>query len=130
MHSRQTFRSFIPWTECGGRAKYVNTMSDSAFRRLLLDTVSAVIAQPPLSSSLVELLRITTPSLLSASNDAKERCAAEATVQIEPKRNKLFCTLQLRIHPDKHPADERATKLFQDATAFCEKCVDAMGRED
>lgn len=112
-------------------------MSDSAFRRLILDTVATVIVQPPSSSSLIDLLRIATPSLLAPSslspstalsNDGKQQ--SEAKVRIKSKRDKLFRTLQLRIHPDKHPGDERATTLFQDVTTYYEKCVDAMERED
>jgi len=92
---------------------------DSAFRRLLLDTVATAIAQPPSSSSLIELLRIATPRLLQQPEEIRD-----AT-----KRDKFFRTLQLRIHPDKHD-DERATVLFQDTTLFYAQCVNAMERED
>mmetsp|Transcript_19580 Transcript_19580/g.36007 ORF Transcript_19580/g.36007 Transcript_19580/m.36007 type:complete len:356 (+) Transcript_19580:155-1222(+) len=105
-------------------------MSDSAFRRLLLDTVETIIAQPPSSSSLIELLRIATPKLLAASSNSKQWQQADAKVRIASQREKLFKKLQLRIHPDKHAGDERATKLFQDVTSFYGSCVDAMGRED
>ena len=65
-------------------------MSDSAFRRLLLDTVATVIVQPPSTTSLIELLRIATPTLL-ASND-KQRQQSAAIVRDASKRDKLFKT--------------------------------------
>jgi len=104
----------------------------SAFRRLLLDTVSTAIAQPPSSSSLIELLRIATPSLLASSTDAKQREGAGAKVRDKQRRDKLFRTLQLRIHPDKHAGEyhERATVLFQDVTTYYTVCVDVMEEED
>lgn len=95
-----------------------------------LDTVATVIAQPPSTSSLIELLRIATPTLLASSSDVAQRRRAEDTVRDASQREKLFRTLQLRIHPDKHPGDERATGLFQEVTLFYGRCVDAMGRED
>ena len=101
---------------------------DSAFRRLLLDTVATTIAQQPSSNSLIELLRITTPSLTI--NNRKQWDEAYAKVKDVSQREKLFRTLQLRIHPDKHPGDERATALFQDVTLYYQKCVEALERED
>ena len=103
-------------------------MSDSAFRRLLLDTVATVIVQPPSTTSLIELLRIATPTLL-ASND-KQRQQSAAIVRDASKRDKLFKTLQLRIHPDKHVGDTRVTELFQEVTLFYDKCVVEMEKED
>lgn len=103
--------------------------SDSAFRRLLLDTVATVIAQPPSAASLVELLRIATPSLLAAASDDAQRQRADATVRDRARRENLFRRLKLRIHPDKHVGDERATALFQEVTSFYEKCVTATERE-
>ena len=105
-------------------------MGDSAFRRLLLDTVSTVIAQPPSTASLIDLLRIATPSLLaSISSSKQQQDDAHAIVRDASQREKLFRTLQLRIHPDKHSGEERATALFQDVTTFYGKCVDAMERD-
>lgn len=113
-------------------------MSDSAFRRLLLDTVSAVITtRPPSTSSLVELLRITTPNLVLSSSScggageggggAQE---AELTVRRDvAKREKMYKALQLKIHPDKHVGDERVTKLFQDVTTYYERCIVVMESE-
>ena len=101
---------------------------DSAFRRLLLDTVAATLTQPPSSNSLIELLRITTPSLTT--NNPKLRDEVYAKVRNVSQREKLFRTLQLRIHPDKHPGDERATALFQEVTLYYQKCVEVLERED
>ena len=83
------------------------------FRRLILDTVSVVIAKDANGDTLIELLRVATPDL-----DPAELCADAA------KREKLFKTLKLRIHPDKHPGDmERATALYQDVQPFFDRCV-------
>lgn len=113
-------------------------MSDSAFRRLLLDTVSAVITtRPPSTSSLVELLRIATPDLVLSSSPnsiseetSSQQATAESIVRRDAvKREKMYRALQLKIHPDKHPGDERATQLFQDVTTYYERCVLAMESE-
>ena len=101
--------------------------NDSAFKRLLLDTVATVILQPPSTSSLIELLRITTPTLLSSNEEQYKE--SFAIVHDLAKREKLFRTLQLRIHPDKH-SDTRATALFQDVATYYEKCCEEMERED
>jgi hypothetical protein len=101
---------------------------DSAFRRLLLDTVDATIKQSPSTNALIELLRITTPSL--ASNNSKQRNDSYEKVRDVPQREKLFRTLQLRIHPDKHPGDERVTALFQEVTLFYQRCVEVLESED
>ena len=103
---------------------------DPAFRRLLLDTVATAVAQTPSSSALVELLRIATPGLLASSTDARQREKAEAKVRSVAKREKLFKALKLRIHPDKHDGDGRATEIFQEVTLFYGKCVDEMRRDD
>jgi len=101
--------------------------NDSAFKRLLLDTVATVILQPPSTSSLIELLRITTPTLLSSNEEQYKE--SSTIVHNILKREKLYRTLQLRIHPDKH-SDTRATKLFQDVAEYYEKCCEEMERED
>ena len=103
---------------------------DSAFRRLLLDTVSTAISQPPSSSSLIELLRIATPGLLASSTDARQRKIAEENVRSVSKREKLFRALQLRIHPDKHDEDGRAMELFQEVKLFYERCIKVRHRKD
>ena len=116
-------------------------MSDSAFRRLLLDTVSAVITtRPPSTSSLVELLRITTPDLVlsspsscSAGGEGRRGGAQEEAELIVrrdvTKREKMYKALQLKIHPDKHVGDERVTKLFQDVTTYYDRCIVVMESE-
>ncbi|KAL3798814.1 hypothetical protein HJC23_004602 [Cyclotella cryptica] len=104
--------------------------NDSAFRRLLLDTVSTTIAQPPSSSALIELLRVATPDLLPSSSNTNQRHKADETVRNASQREKLLRTLQSRIHPDKHLADERATALFQEVTLFYERCVKAIETEN
>ena len=114
-------------------------MSDSAFRRLLLDTVSAVITtRPPSTSSLVELLRITTPDLVLSSSSCRAvgegggggTQEAELIVRRDvARREKMYKALQLKIHPDKHPGDERVTTVFQDVTTFYERCIVVMESE-
>ena len=113
-------------------------MSDSAFRRLLLDTVSAVITtRPPSTSSLVELLRITTPDLVLSSSSCRAvgeggggTQEAELIVRRDvAKREKMYKALQLKIHPDKHPGDERVTTVFQDVTTYYERCIVVMESE-
>ena len=89
-------------------------MSDSAFRRLLLDTVATVIVQPPSTTSLIELLRIATPTLLASNDKQRQQSAA----------------IELRIHPDKHVGDTRVTELFQEVTLFYDRCVVEMEKED
>jgi hypothetical protein len=113
-------------------------MSDSAFRRLLLDTVSAVITtRPPSTSSLVELLRITTPDLVLSSSSCRAvgeggggTQEAELIVRRDvAKREKMYKALQLKIHLDKHPGDERVTTVFQDVTTYYERCIVVMESE-
>ena len=83
------------------------------FRRLILDTVSVIIEKDPNGDTLVELLRVATRDL-----DDDETLADSA------KREKLFKTLKLRIHPDKHTGDmERATALYQNVQPFYDRCV-------
>ena len=101
--------------------------NDSAFKRLLLDTVATVILQPPSTSSLIDLLRITTPTLLSSNEEQYKE--SSAIIHDTRKREKLYRTLQLRIHPDKH-SDNRATQLFQDVAEYYKKCCEEMERED
>ena len=99
-------------------------MGDSGFRRLLLDTVTAVITtRTPSTSSLVELLRVASPGHFSGSSSSS---AAESAVRNDaPKRLRLYRALQSKIHPDRHVGDEkeRATRLFQDVSSYYEKCV-------
>lgn len=75
------------------------------FRQLFLDQVRVVVAKEANRETLHELLRLAVPSL------------TESAVIIESSRTKAFKTLQLRIHPDKHPSGD-TTKLFQDVKAF------------
>lgn len=91
------------------------------FRRLILDTVAVAISKPPSASALIELLRIASPNASLTESDV--------TSQDSTKRDKLFKTLKLRIHPDKHPGDEseRVTELYQNVGTFYDKCV-AAGR--
>ena len=42
------------------------------------------------------------------------------------ERRKIFKALILRIHPDKHPNDTRATKLFQNVQNFYKDCSDLL----
>jgi hypothetical protein len=101
---------------------------DSAFRRLLLDTVDTTIKQSPSTDALIELLRITTPSLTT--NNSSQKNDSYAKVRDVSQREKLFRTLQLRIHPDKHPGDERVTALFQEVTLFYQRSVEVLESED
>lgn len=103
--------------------------SESAFRKLLLDTVSTIIQQPPSTSALIELLRVASPQALLTSNDTQRTKSSEIVKNVQ-QREKLYRTLQLRIHPDKHVDGGRATELFQEVTSFYEKCVAEMERED
>jgi hypothetical protein len=99
-------------------------MGDSGFRRLLLDTVTAVVTtRTPSTSSLVELLRVASPGHFSGSSSSS---AAESAVRNDaPRRLRLYRALQSKIHPDRHVGDEkeRATRLFQDVSSYYEKCV-------
>ena len=105
-------------------------MGDSSFRRLLLDTVTAVITtRTPSTSSLVELLRVATPGHFSGSSSS----AAESAVRNDaPGRLRLYRALQSKIHPDRHVGDEkeRATRLFQDVSSYYEKCVAIADAEE
>jgi hypothetical protein len=101
---------------------------ETPFKRLLLDQVSNTISQSPSTTSLIELLRLTTPSLQTS--NANQRKESYAKVRNVSSREKMFRTLQLRIHPDKHPGDESVTALFQEVTLFYQKCVEAMEKED
>jgi hypothetical protein len=78
------------------------------FRQLFLDQVRVVVAKEVNRETLYELLRLAVPSL------------TESAVLIESSRTKAFKTLQLRIHPDKHPSGD-TTKLFQDVKAFYDR---------
>mmetsp|Transcript_30374 Transcript_30374/g.69291 ORF Transcript_30374/g.69291 Transcript_30374/m.69291 type:complete len:317 (+) Transcript_30374:3-953(+) len=102
-------------------------MTDLAYRRLLLEQVESVVRQPPSASALVELLRIATPSLRDwddgdGANGGGGSSPLDA-VRDGRRRERLFRTLRLRIHPDKHAGGERATALFQRVGEFYEECV-------
>lgn len=79
------------------------------FRQLFLDQVRLVVAKEANIETLHEVLRLASPSL------------TESEVLAESSRTKAFKTLQLRIHPDKHPGED-TTKLFQDVKAFFDLC--------
>ena len=87
--------------------------SESAFRKLLLDTVSTIIQQPPSTSALIELLRVASPQALLTSNDTQRTKSSEIVKNVQ-QREKLYRTLQLKIHPDKHVDDGRVIELFQE----------------
>mmetsp|Transcript_15270 Transcript_15270/g.34211 ORF Transcript_15270/g.34211 Transcript_15270/m.34211 type:complete len:390 (-) Transcript_15270:1318-2487(-) len=87
-------------------------MSDP-FRRLFLDQVERVLRKEPSRQSLLELLQLANPGLdgLGAMNETK----------------RLFMTLMLRVHPDKHPIVDksRADHLTQDAKKFYDQSLAA-----
>jgi hypothetical protein len=88
-------------------------MSDP-FRQFFLDTVGRVITQPPSEESLLELLQIVSPNL---TYDQLLSSRSE-------ERKKIFKSLILRIHPDKHPKNASVTTLFQNVQSFYNDCSD------
>jgi hypothetical protein len=84
-------------------------MSDP-FRRIFLDQVEHTIQEDPSREALLALLRLATPGLESLGSSSETK--------------KMFKTLMLRVHPDKHPNDvQRATRLCQEVTPFFEACL-------
>jgi len=71
-------------------------MSDP-FRRLFLDQVDIIIKKEPSREVLLTLLQLATPGLVTLGNTTETK--------------KIFRALLLRVHPDKHPNDKRATIL-------------------
>lgn len=89
-------------------------MSDP-FRQFFLDTIERVVDRDPNEESLIELLSMVQPSI-----------EPHQFLTSPSERKKAYKMLQLRIHPDKHPHDSRATSLFQNVNLFYEKCVASL----
>ena len=104
-------------------------MTDSAYRRLLLEQVESAVRRPPSASALVELLRIATPSLRDWDDGDGANGDPLDALRDERRRERLFRTLRLRIHPDKHADGERATALFQRVGEFYVECVAVVEAE-
>lgn len=85
------------------------------FRQVFLDQVKLATSKDASIIALYELLKTAMPSLKLED------------VSVEPIRKKSFKTLQLRIHPDKHPGGD-TTKLYQDVLAFYDACCDSLRR--
>ncbi|CAD7969112.1 unnamed protein product [Amoebophrya sp. A25] len=81
--------------------------SADPFRAIFLQMVDAAIKKTPDADSLTELLRITSPEF------SAEKAGNQAAVK------KAVKALQLRLHPDKHDGDKKATELFQQLERFC-----------
>jgi len=91
------------------------------FRKLILDTVSLRLKSEAGAESLVELLSVTTPGF------------SADQVSVKATRAAAFRALQLRVHPDKHSefdSSDDAKVLFQDVTAFYEKCCNLIDGGD
>jgi len=85
------------------------------FRQVFLDQVRVAISKEANNETLYELLKIATPSL------------AACDISEELRRKKAFKTLQIRIHPDKHPGGSTTT-LYQDVQSFYEACCAESGK--
>lgn len=83
-------------------------MSDP-FRRLFLDQVDIIVKKDPSREVLLTLLQLATPGLVSLGSATETK--------------KTFRALLLRVHPDKHPDDQRATRICQDVKTFYDKCM-------
>jgi len=80
------------------------------FRRIFLDQVEHTIKEEPSKEALLALLRLATPGI------EKLGSSSETT--------KMFKSLLLRVHPDKHPNDmQRATRIYQDVRPFYDACL-------
>jgi hypothetical protein len=80
------------------------------FRRIFLDQVEHTIKEEPSKEALLALLRLATPGI------EKLVSSSETT--------KMFKTLLLRVHPDKHLNDmQRATRIYQDVRPFYDACL-------
>ena len=89
-------------------------MSDT-YRRLFLDMLEKLLEKEPSRESMLELLQLATPRV------------EESSLDKDTDHRKLFRTLVVRVHPDKHPNDvERATRLCQDAKIFYDKCLTSL----
>jgi len=84
------------------------------FRSLILEQVEAILGKEPERENLYDLLRVTSPNL------------KEANLDIQELRSKSYKSLKLRVHPDKHQNDSRATKVFQNLDSFYDKCVERL----
>jgi len=99
------------------------------YRQFFLDTIENILQEEPNEESLYKLLRTATPNLTTdeivlptssyKDTDTDNTTAFSAT----KKAPKALKTLKSRIHPDKHPRDERATQLFQNVQNFYDECV-------
>mmetsp|Transcript_14783 Transcript_14783/g.21120 ORF Transcript_14783/g.21120 Transcript_14783/m.21120 type:complete len:449 (+) Transcript_14783:61-1407(+) len=91
------------------------------FRQFFLDTVNDLIQKNPNADSLLNLLKIVSPSITSENifNSLSSRGNPDSGSDVTLKAFKL---LKLRIHPDKHPTDARVTQLFQDVQIFYDSC--------
>jgi len=81
--------------------------------------VAAVICKRPSRENLFELLRL-------VEKQQDDEITME-TVENGPKRSKLYKALRVQLHPDKHPNNPQATKLFQNLDPFYTNCVLTLG---
>ena len=77
------------------------------FRQFFLDTIHRIVDKEPSAEGLHELLKTVAPNITYKQViDSSSDCP------------KAFKTLKLRIHPDKHPQEKRATSLFQNVQIY------------
>jgi len=85
----------------------------------IFSQVAAVICKRPSPENLCELLRL-------VEKQQDEEITIE-TVENGPKRSKLYKTLRVWLHPDKHPNNPQATNVFQNLEPFYTNCVLKLG---
>ncbi|CAD7926213.1 unnamed protein product [Amoebophrya sp. A120] len=75
--------------------------SEDPFRQLFLQSVEENLADSPSFETLAMLLKLANPSF------KRQQCSDDNL------RERAFKSLKLRVHPDKHNNDQKATELFQ-----------------
>mmetsp|Transcript_17835 Transcript_17835/g.21857 ORF Transcript_17835/g.21857 Transcript_17835/m.21857 type:complete len:379 (-) Transcript_17835:476-1612(-) len=83
-------------------------------RNLILEQVEVLLMKEPGRKSLYDLLKVTSPNL------------EESSLDDSILRAKSYKKLKLRIHPDKHNNDSRATNIFQNLNSFYNTCVSTI----
>ena len=84
------------------------------FRRLFLDQVDAILKKEPSQDSLLTLLQLATPGLVSLQGNSSDDMP------------RAFKTLLERLNPVHYPYDAyRSTSLTQSAHTFYQACLDS-----
>lgn len=84
---------------------------DTHFARIVLKQVDQALLKNPSRETLLGLLQIADPSF------------ADNYLCVDKKRESVLRSLNLLIHPDKHPGDRQAKRRFQETRLFYDACL-------